>query len=117
MTFDASSFASYRKLNSGKKIRFGNNQYGMGIGVGDIVTISQLPDGSTRKVTSREVLHVPELGRKLVSIAAATSNGAQGQISEGKIVLVDANNKPIVVAHKCGNLYRADIQELSADSH
>lgn len=116
MTFDASNYVSYRKLDEPKPIRFGNNQYGMGIGTGKIRIISKLTDGSDMIIMLNNVLHVPELGRKLFSIAAATSFGACGDIGKNKITIRDNDGNDMLVAYKQGNLYVASIEEESAEA-
>jgi hypothetical protein len=75
-----------------------------------------MPDGSESCLTLMEVLHVPQLGRKLISMATATTNGAKGVICGKHVTLYNGNDVPILVAHMCGNLYKAEIVRIKGQS-
>lgn len=71
MTNDASSMFNYQKLEVPKQVRFGDCHFGQGIGVGDIKMVTKV-DGKDKELIMNNVLHVPELRRKLLSLSAAT---------------------------------------------
>lgn len=74
------AFTAYKALDPPKNVRFGDSSVGEGIGVGDIMAESQIGGGKNRMVILRNVLYVPKVRRKLVSINAATESGHKGDI-------------------------------------
>lgn len=64
MIFDRSSFRSYVELDEPRSVRFGNNQFREGFGVGEVLVESRIGD-SVRLVLLKDVLYVPTLSRKL----------------------------------------------------
>lgn len=72
MSYNRASFINYKKLNSPKMVRYGDGHQGEGIGVGDIEVVAQLGGNQTRKVLITNVLYVPMIKRKLISLSAVT---------------------------------------------
>lgn len=66
MCANLSLFDNYFVLDNPKPVRFGNNQRGSGIGVGEIKVLSTVNDHETRLLTLKNVLHVPEICHKLL---------------------------------------------------
>lgn len=93
MTFDQNSYISYRKLDSNRLVRFGNNEKGEGIGIGDIKVRTEVGFGRKRIIILKDVLHVPGLRRKLFSVSATTQQGNKGSISSNAIVLRDTKGR------------------------
>lgn len=114
MSNDPSSFISYKKLDVPKQVRFGNNDTAAGIGVGDIMATSTLSNGSTRNLIIKNVLYVPKVFKKLLSVRAATRQGSTGVIQKDSIILRDAGGEQLV-AEIHGNLYRTRIQAISPE--
>lgn len=111
MTYDASAMLKYKTLSPPEKVRFGNNNYGYSVGMGEIHITSRTPAGE-RDLVLTGVLHVPELGRKLISIGAAAERGFTGEIRRDSLVLRNPQGKIRLVATKNGNLYRAEVIEI-----
>lgn len=110
VTFDKGVFSSYQELQNPKQVRFGDEHQGSGLGVGDIQVEVLLDKGKTRNLTLRNVLHVPELRRNLLSVSAATGHGSQGVIYSDCIVLRNAKGVDQLVANKEGNLYKVNLK-------
>lgn len=116
MTFAKSSYSTYRVLDTPKPVRFGNNNQGTGIGVGDIKVLSKVGERE-HIVTLKDVLHVAELRRKLVSVSAITSRGNTGKICDDKIVIHNQKGDNILQALRQGNLFRIPFEEIKSDAN
>lgn len=114
MSNDLSSFISYRKLDTPKQVRFGNNHTGAGIGIGDIRAISTLSNGKTRTLLIKNVLYVPQVFKKLLSVRAATQQGSTGVILKESIILRDDGGEQLM-AEIHGNLYRTKAKAISPE--
>lgn len=117
MTFDKSAFRYYKQLDNPKVIRYGNSGYGYGIGIGDIDAQAALEDGKKKHIVIKNVLHVPGLRRKLISVSAVTNRGNVGRFSKDKLIISNSKGETQFIAKRDGNLYRANIQELLSESH
>lgn len=109
MSPDKSVFETYQTITP-KNVRFGNKQYGSGIGIGRVRIHT---DGRTLILDN--VLHVPSLSRQLISLSAAITNGAVGNISNDAITL-SKNNRALIIASKSGNLYKINANNAT-DNH
>lgn len=79
--------------------------------------IVKLSNGRKRKITLKEVLHVPGIAHKLVSLSAVTSKGNCGIILKDGIKINDESGSLLFEASKMGNLYRVPIKELAAEAY
>lgn len=108
MTYDKSGYNNFKTLTPQRVVRFGNNQLGFGTGIGDIIVISKIGESNVKLI----LRNVPQLRRKLISVAAATSSGCFGQIQNDKIIIRDKQGKSKLVAKKDGNLYVAQLRQI-----
>lgn len=113
MTFSRADFITYRTLGVSKLIKFGGDQTGEGVGEGDVNIIAVVGDQETL-ITLRNVLHVPKLRRKLLSISSATAHGWVGQFEHDKIILRDASGVDKLVANRLNGLYVAQTTQAEA---
>lgn len=111
MTYDKSSFISYKILEEPRIVHFGNKSCGKGVGIGRIKILSTV-NGKTEEITMKNVLHVPELRRKLISLPAIMTEGKTGDFKDNKITVRKQNGSELLVAHKNGNLFKANIVEV-----
>lgn len=112
MTYDCSNFLSFNKLKVPKKVRFGNFEEADGIAVGDIVLISNI-NGNEKRVLMKNVLYVPDIRRKLISISAATEKGCFCTVKEKDWIIYNKSGEVQIVGRRCGNLYEAQVVEES----
>lgn len=110
MSWKLDSFVNYTPLNPPRKVIFGNNDPRQGLGFGDVLVYSNTGNGY-KQLWLKNVLYVPELRRKLISIASATDQGSKGEIGRNDFVLKDKNGQVALIAHKQGRLYVADVTE------
>lgn len=114
MTPDRSNFNSYKKLDQPVRVRFGKSQMGLGIGIGQLKLVANV--GSRVKyILLGNVIHVPQMGRKLISVGAATSNGIRGFVNSESIILRNKHGVAQLIGVKKGNLFVAKVKE--AESH
>lgn len=109
MTNDKSDFVSYTKLDDPRKIKFGGQECGLGIGLGRVKVISVV-EGVNKEVYLSDVLYVPVLRRKLISLSAAAKRGCQGNWYEDKLVLRGKKGDIKIIAKEYKGLYFADIK-------
>lgn len=113
MTYDNSSFYTYKALDRKKPIRFGNGEFLHCVGVGDIKVRSE----TGRIIELRNVSYVPDIRRKLISLSSITEHGNYGNIVKDKIIIRSHNGNVLFTAEKCGMLYRATLEELDAEAN
>lgn len=113
MTYDRSSFVRYQNLANPVPVRFGNKITGNGIGACEI-KIRSTVNGQDKILTMKNLLHVPELRRKLISVTAMMNEGAVGSFENNKITIKNAQGSILLVANQVGNLF-LDISEVRRD--
>lgn len=116
MTFDRDSYVSYKPLQTTRLVRFGNNENGKGIGIGDIKVKSEIGTRHWKTIILKNVLHVPELKRKLFSVSATTTYGSKGYINNETIILRDKTGRIQIIGNKQGGLYRANLEEIPTNA-
>lgn len=112
MTYDRSDFRDYKELATPKFVRFGNAQIARVVGVGQVEGVTKI-HAIERRITLKNVLHIPDMRRKLISISATTSIGNTGKILPNAIEIYDKQNQLILLANKIGNLYTVDFKEVA----
>lgn len=75
MTPQRQVFSTYESID-GKKIFMGDNGCVEAIGIGNVVVQSEV-DGHERKITMRNVLHVPKLHSNLLSVSKLVNEGCK----------------------------------------
>lgn len=111
MSYERSSFVNYTTLNPYRKIRYGNFNEGKGIGIGDIPV--QVKSGSkTKNLILKNVLYVPDMRRKLLSVSAITESGGIGEIKRNSIVVKNSSGLILFEADKIGKLYMVNLKEM-----
>ncbi len=73
MTFDRSAFSNY-KDGVGQSVKMGTGAQATVAGIGDVV-INACVDGSKSAIKFNNVLHIPSLGRQLLSVTQMDSRG------------------------------------------
>lgn len=115
MTFDRGDFTDYDELDEERSVRFGDKKEGLIIGIGDVIVEASI--GETKKTLRiRGVLHVPSLGRRLISVSTATDNGCTGWISKDTMTLKSKSGEVLLVALKRNGLYYAQIKSTSHEA-
>lgn len=115
MSFDEKEFSHMTKLDVPKKVLFGNDGHGYGVGLGDIQVTSTV-NGVKHSLVLRDVLYVPEVRRKLLSLSAATSKGCRGTIEHDKATISNSKNEVILVAQREGNLYKVRLEVTQSEA-
>lgn len=106
MSFDRSAFYNYVSLAEPKEVRMGDSGKTLCVGTGQVKLIAVV-NGQRRPLVLKNVLYVPGIRRKLISIGAATSTDKVGEITKSSILLRNSRGEVILVGEKQGNLFRA----------
>lgn len=112
MTFNKDSFTQYETLSQPKTVKFGDNNWGEGIGIGVIKVETE----EAVEFSLTNVLYVPQLRRKLLSISAATKLGAKGIITNNSILLKSKKGNILFEAKEKNGLYRLNLKETIVSS-
>lgn len=110
MTFDRADFTSYQELDQERIVRFGGNQKGHGVGIW-VVKLVTIVNNQVKRINLKDVLHVPELRRKVISISNALDNGSKGIIMNQTIELYNKTGDLIMIGHKVNKIYLVDTVE------
>lgn len=110
MTYDESDFEIYKQLEEPRVIRFDGKEKGSGIGVGTVRIISVV-EGQRISVRLHNVLHVPQLIRRLISVSTATDKDkyGSGPIYGDKMIFKNAKSELQFIAKKVNGLYVLDV--------
>lgn len=114
MSTDRSNFFNYRDLQEPITVTYGDSGHGLGVGVGDLHVQYMSDEHNSHIVLLQEVLSVPGLQRKLLSLPKITDQGNCGEFHGDKISIYDGHKKLLFVASKKGGLYFADISEVNS---
>ena len=117
MCNDQKLFVELHNLEKPLKVTLGNG-YGLdAIGRGVVVLETKLPSGRMKKCKLHDVLYVPKLSYKLLSVLKATELGKTTRFGEASCQILDANSKLIAVTTRVGDLYylncRTDHQQFN----
>lgn len=99
MSHDSNSFVSYDNFDVKKRVRLGDNNFVEALGSGDVEVVSKVGNAE-RKFLLKNVLYVPGLRRKLISIGAAVSKGCTGELGQDKFLLRNKDGVIVVVGKK-----------------
>lgn len=110
MAFDRRLFKTYTTLDPPERVKFGNQSTALGLGSGDV----EIKIMNTA-IILRDVLHVPNVGRNLLSVSAATRNGNQALFTSAGVEIVNKHGKSILRAERVGNLYKV-LSEAELDN-
>lgn len=108
---DENSFSSLTYFDSPRLVKLGDFNALKAIGIGNVNVLSNV-ENVKKNVELTNVLFVPGLRRKVISIGAATANGCKGEIYGDRIFLKNRRGSIIIEARKTGNLYKAVIEEV-----
>ena len=117
MSFERQSFRNYVIVDPPRLVRFGNHQYAQGVGIGDIPVRASLSDGRQKELILKEVLHVPKIRRKLVSVSSITDKGNVGEIKGNSIVIKDQSGGVLFEATKRGKIYTLPFIETVSEAN
>lgn len=92
MTYDRNDFVTYEEIKSKHNIIFGNKGVESAIGIGH-VKIYPIVEGNVEVLTLHNVLHVPSLSRKLISVTKATQNGCKAIFEDNVLVIKNKNGQ------------------------
>lgn len=104
MSYDRGEFHEYHELEDPKVIRFAGTQRGYGIWVGR-VKINTIVNGVVKEEILNDVIHVPDLRRKLFSLNAAMNRGCRGEFIDDKIIIKGPDNRIKLIARRTNSLY------------
>ncbi|DAZ99706.1 TPA: hypothetical protein N0F65_000884 [Lagenidium giganteum] len=108
MTFEASDFVELRSLKGALTISIANGHRLPVRGIGTVRLST--PNGTVVRLT--DVMYVPELDRKLLSVHAHTAKGVEIRFVGG-VCTIRLNDKVIGNVKKCGKLYEWNAEEWS----
>lgn len=111
MTNEDMNFESFKSLNQPLKVNYGES-FGQATKIGSLKAKSK-----TRTLNIQNVLYVPNLRRKLISLAVLTEKGIVASFKGNSAVLYDKTGEILLTATKEGMLYKVDIEELSAEAN
>lgn len=110
MTPDQNDFDSYVNLPEPRVVKFGGKEISHGVGIGTVHPITKVGDVK-QMMTLQNVLHVPDVRRKLISTGSA--HGYMGYITPDKIIK-NKDNKTCLVAPLINGLYWAIVSQEKA---
>lgn len=110
MIANQSYFSTYKKLDKPRVVRYGNKGLSDIIGVGDVKVTSKVGHNKYKKLLLRNVLHVPQLGRNLLSLGAASDQGSTGIFTSDKLILKNKAGEVQMIGHRISSkLWRAEL--------
>jgi hypothetical protein len=104
MSPSRSDFETYAQLNEMIEVRIADGEALTAVGVGNVRLV--LPDGTTAVVS--EVLHIPGLDRRLMSVAKLVQRGFEVVFGQSKCTIV-RDGKVILKIQQTDNVYRFDV--------
>lgn len=110
MTYSRASFMRYKELKTPQKVNFAGNEHGFCLGIGDIAAKS-LIDGKEQSLTIKDVMYVPQIRRKLLSVSSVIARGNIGEVIGDKFIIRSQKGAKLMIGSKCGNLYRVSLKE------
>lgn len=104
MCNDIKKFAIYDKIQP-KPVEVGNGQIIQAIGKGT-VRLDVLVNDQRQELTLRNVLHVPEISKNLLSVSQATANGMDAVFGDNDCRLIErSSGETAVQAKRRGKMY------------
>ncbi|TYZ67817.1 hypothetical protein PybrP1_004853, partial [[Pythium] brassicae (nom. inval.)] len=103
MSPESSDFAALRPLSEMIKVTVANGAFVTASEVGDVVVA--LPGG--RSATLKDVLYIPGLGRRLLSVQKMAAHGLVVEFGE-RACKIKRGDKVVMAVPKVGNIYRLD---------
>ena len=110
MTRDKKGMDEYENFKTPLKVKLADNSTLLAYGKGNV----RLPvyDGLTKvNVTLHDVLYVPRIQTKLLSLPTVTERGAEVQF-KGQFCKIIINDKPFTIGHKHGKLYKLNSEPI-----
>jgi hypothetical protein len=105
MTGSEKDFVSIGELEEPRYVTLADKSIVPAAGVGDVNLVLTDENGEKVPVTLKEVLYVPKLKMKLVSVSVLDDRGAEVSFKSG-VCTVTASNRKFTFGHKVGKLYR-----------
>ena len=116
MTGDKNDFISYQKETPGLVTLADKSQIAS-VGKGDVkAELFSSADGTTIPVSFKNVLYVPGLKKRLLSISAFTESGAT-VIFRGDLCTIVINDKSYEIGHKHGKLWKLNNVETCCSAN
>lgn len=110
MTFDISLFVSYKKVPFAE-VELGNSECARVAGMGDVI-ISVNVEGRICKRKLKDVLHVPDLGFSLLSVAKLEEKGLEVSFKTGKCKIFSGATL-VATATRMNDLYLLDVEDTT----
>ena len=114
MSGDKSDFVSINKLDEPVNVNLADKSVVPAAGVGDVNLILVDEDANNVPVVVPDVLYVPRLKKKLISVPTLDDHGAEISFKSGVCTMI-VNGRRIVFGQKEGKLYKALIQSVSCN--
>ena len=113
MIADKENFVTYKKLDNPKIVRYGNRGCSEVLGIGDVQVASRIGKNQVRRLILKNVLHVPRIGRNLLSLGSATDQGSTGVFTKEQLILKNKNGDIQVIGSRLSSkLWKADLQVI-----
>ena len=109
MTCVKGDYVTYKKLESPIDVRLADKSVVLAVGVGN-VRIVIFDNDREVPVEFRNVLYVPRLKKRLLSISEMTNSGAEVKF-KGDICSILINQKNYAIGHKHGKLWKLNNEE------
>lgn len=114
MTSHRDAFHTYQSV-VGKKIYMGDNGMVEALGIGE-VHVEVQDKGQPKRITIREVLHVPKLHANLLSVSKLALGGLKVQFNNVGCVVRSPSGMLIASAPREGNLYLLRFSKVNGSS-
>lgn len=104
MSYNSSLFSSYKHLEVPRTVQLGDGNVGYAIGEGEVTLQTVIEPGVYRSVIAKDVWHVPEVKRNLISQSNMMKKNIIGDIKTDRVIMRDTDGKPIFSAFMRGDL-------------
>lgn len=111
MTHDETNLVSYRPVTTSRVVKFGGTQTANIVGTGDMpISVGE------GKLMLKNVLYVPTLRRKLISVSRLANRDLAIEINKD-IMTIKRGNKVVLTGRRDGNLYSVEATEGNVESN
>lgn len=114
MSNDKRNFFNYRDLKEPVTVRYGDGRHGLGVGIDSLHLRYTSNSNHSHVVLLQEVLFVPGLQRKLMSLSKITDKGNCGEFQGDQILIYNGHRELLFVASKENGLYFAKVNEVNS---
>ena len=115
MSYERKDFFEYKPLHTPRVIKFAGDEEGLGIGIGKVRILAKV-DNHTKPITLEDVIFVPNMRKKVISLSRATDRGCHGTYRGDWLTVLNSADETILVTKKFNHLYLAEAESEECHS-